>query len=261
MLPISKEKIISIEKVYSQTRSLSKTSRSLGISPNTVKKYASRKMNILTQNIVSGLKSNNDLLIGTYVGLWLGDGTQYYDRGYCVKICSNKENRLLNQFIQNLIYELFGKSSELIEVKHTKQAYIRLYSKFIFNFIHKYIKQDNNKTYTVQLKDNIEVYSHDFIEGCLLGLALSDGYLKEKFVLTTTSPKLAENVIVILTKLEFHPKVYLHKRSKYGWKDLFMIRLAKEESKQLEIMFNVTLKRLDIKFCFKELKNNEPGRI
>ena len=35
------------------------------------------KKRMKKQNIVNSLKTNNKLLIGTYVGIWCGDGTQY----------------------------------------------------------------------------------------------------------------------------------------------------------------------------------------
>ena len=43
-------------------------------------------------------------------------------------------------------------------------------------------------------KERANAYPKEFREGCLLGLALSDGYLKNNFVFTVSSARLARNM-------------------------------------------------------------------
>ena len=254
MKSLSQEQIAQIGKDYSECHSFRKTCRRLNIYIGTAHKYTS-KLNIINrQNIVKRLKSRNERLIGLYIGLWMGDGTQYYDKGYTVKICSNKNNRLLNQFIIHSILQLFGKKAVVHNISNTNQAYIKFSSKFIFNFVYNYVDRDLNKTHSVRLKENIQMYSKEFLEGCLLGLSLSDGYLKKKFRFSVTSEKLAENTSDILTKLGSNPRIYLDNRQKYGWKNLHTVYLTISDSTKVESLLDKILKKLKCNYTFQELK-------
>jgi hypothetical protein len=260
MNPLSQKEIASIEKAYLKHNSLREVSRILHVSPNTVKKYASQKMEIKKHNIVKKIHLYDEHLIGLYIGIWMGDGTQYFDEGYRVKICCNKEDKKLNQFIQETLIKLFGKNSALIKVSATKQAYIKFKSKFIFNFVYKYVNHTRNKTKSIQLKDEIDSYSLEFLEGCLLGLVLTDGYLKRKLYFNVISANLASNVIGMLHKLGFNPSCYIHKRARYGWNNLYMVRLNAEESRKLELFLSKILIKLGCEYSFRELKY-EPREI
>lgn len=260
-MTINKEETIQLCKAYQKYGTLKEVSRIFARSPNTVKKYVSLKMAVKTQNIVKSLCSNNKRLIGVYVGIWMGDGTQYYKNRYTIKICSNKDDKHLNDFIQHIIYLLFRKKTTLIEESLTKRACIIFWSKFIFNFIYTYVVHgEGKKTYYVQLKEKIESYNRDFLEGCLLGLVLTDGYLKSKFHFNVTSSNLAENMKDILIKFAFNPSVYIHKREKYGWKNLYMVKLNTEESKRLGSFLDQILRKIGYSLSFQELKYG-PGRI
>jgi len=140
-------------------------------------------------------------------------------------------------------------------VSNTNQAWVIFKSKFIYDFVYNYITQlYKQKTYTVQLKCGVEKYSDDFLEGYLLGLALSDGYLKNKFYFNVTSKKLSINMIDILIRFGYTPRAYILKREKYGWKDLHMVRLISSETRNLNEFLDEILKRLSCAYTFKELK-------
>lgn len=255
MKALSQQEIDDVCKAYKNYGSLREVSRRFQRSPNTVKKYASLKMEVKAQNIVNRVCSNDERLIGTYIGIWLGDGTQYFDRGYTVKICCNKDDKYLNKFIQDIIYKLFGKSTALIKEPLTKQAYIKFRSKFIFAFIKDYVVFDEKKkTYTVKLKKRAGCYNIPFLEGCLLGLTLSDGYLKATFSFNVVSSRLAKNMHDILKKFRYNPHHYIHKREKYGWKDLYMVKLNTKESKRLKLFLNEIIKKLGYGYSFDDLK-------
>lgn len=97
-------------------------------------------------------------LIGIYVGLWMGDGTQYYEGAYTIEICSHKCCSKLNLFIQRIIYLIFSKNTMLLKEKNTNRAYIKFRSKFIFDFIHAYVDfKDDKKTNSVQLKKPVDL--------------------------------------------------------------------------------------------------------
>ena len=231
MKALNQEEITMLCDSYKLHGSLRAVSRLRVRSVATVKKYVSKYMEVKTQNIVKKLATRDERLIGLYVGLWLGDGTQYKDKGRCViKICCNRENRVLNTFVQDVIFRTFEKKTALIEENSNNRAFVKFVSKFIFNFIYKCTKQDlGKKTYSVRLKEEINQYGDDFLEGCLLGLVLSDGYLKDFFSFNVTSKGLSHNMFNILKKYGFKPSVYVHKRAKWGWKDLNMVRLNKKK--------------------------------
>jgi len=257
MKSLSQEKIAQITESYQKCGSLRKVCKKLGISIGSAHKYTSKNNIINKLNITKEVKSKDERLIGLYIGLWMGDGTQYYEkhkRGYTIKICSDKRNILLNNFIQEIILKIFAKTSNLKKISLTNQAYIKFSSRYIFYFVYKYVKHDRNKTHSVGLKEDINSYSIDFLEGCLLGLSLSDGSLKHIFYFNVTSVALSDNMVEILKKFQFKPLKYIYRREKYGWKDLHMVRLRTEESKKLELFLNDVLKKLNCTSSFKELK-------
>ncbi len=82
-------------------------------SPSSIKKYlilAGKE--VKEQNLVRELKTDDERLIGLYCGLWTGDGSQYYDHGYTIKFCLNREQPELIGFVQELLLKLFGKTSK-----------------------------------------------------------------------------------------------------------------------------------------------------
>jgi len=222
---------------------------------NTVKKYVSEYTGVKIQNIVKELATKDERLIGLYVGLWLGDGTQYFDRSYTIKICCHKENHILHHFIQDIIYKIFRKKTYLVQEKSKKSTLIKFHSKFIFNFIYDYVIIDGRiKTHSVRLKQKINTYSQEFIEGCLLGLILSDGYLKNTFHFNVTSKGLSDNMRDILHRLGFNSKIYIHNRKKWNWKNLNMLSISKKETEKLEEFINEILRKITYKYSFNELK-------
>ena len=102
--------------------------------------------------------------------------------------------------------------------------------------------------------------SSKFNEGFILGLALSDGYLKKKFILSTISKNLAAQLMDLLKKLKLTPKMYVHERKKYGWNDLFMVRLTNNESEILRIKLDEVITKLGFKHTFDDLKYKWPRR-
>ena len=259
MRKLSRKEIQALCEAYRNTSSLRDVGRKFSRSQNTVRKYVSKFYKIKTKNIVTNIKTNNKLLMGLYVGLWLGDGTQYFDRrSYVVKICGNKNDKLLNKTIYDLIYKLFGKKAYLIEEKNTNRAYIRFHSKFIFHYIYNYVRLNGNKTYSVKLKRNPNSYANNFLKGCLLGLALSDGSLKKKFIFSVASKGLALNMQKILFRFRFKPYMMVQKRQ--GKAKSYIVYLSPKESCRLQEFLSTIIYDIGYEYSFKELKYG-PGRI
>lgn len=252
--------------LYEASQSLRCVSRETGHSVNTVKKYVLLRRNICSQkSIVRSVASNDDLLLGVYVGLWMGDGTQYYDtskKSYVVKICVDSRNMQMNAFIMGVFQKLFSKESSLQKVRRRgHSATICVHSKFIYQFIQQYCEWEKIKTHSVRLKLNVSCYSDSFCQGCFLGLMLSDGYAKDRLIFNVTSLYLAKNFFSLLRCWGWHPKYSTIDRSSHGWKTLHRVSLSSEESRQALCFLDNSLRNLGSTLNFKEIKGYEPARI
>jgi hypothetical protein len=255
-MTLKSDEVCRIQDSYGRLKSLRAVHRELGdYSLNTIKKYASLKHPVKENNIVRGLRNDNGLLIGTYIGMWLGDGTQFFEQSkYRIRICTDTSNKNLNEFVQWLLFELFGKKSSLLKEKGTKKGGVRFASKFIFFFALRYAKYDTHKTYTVRLRETACLYSEAFRLGCILGLMLSDGYLKLNARFNVVSPGLSRDMEELMAIEGFFPRRNIHSREKYGWKDLHMLTLRKRESKELLNLLDSTLRKIGYQKRFKEIK-------
>lgn len=256
---LSDKKINNFCRLYQKGNSMRDIGRKENVSPNTVKKYLLRN-NILvkTQNIVYETKSDSKLLAGLYAGIWAGDGTQYYDKGYRIKICCNSKDTNLITYIQKVIFDLFGKKTSVAyEIRN--RALIRYNSKFIYNYVSTYLSFSNNKTLSVCLVK--KKHSSDFLNGFLLGLMLSDGYLKKRLYFNTISKKLSEDALFILRKHGFKPHWYIQKRSKYGWNDLYSVNMTVSESKKANTLLGQVLQQTGYNKGFHAIKGYGPAEI
>jgi len=230
-------------RMYSQGNSLRAIAEKEKVSPNTVKKYLLiNRIPVKQKNIIYCEKQKDDLLNGAYCGIWAGDGTQYKDGGYRIKICCDSRNLELMEFFQKLLLEKFGKKSSIVQEKGNR-AFVRFNSKYIFNFVNKFLIFGEYKTKTVCLKNKVEEYSDRFIIGFILGLTLTDGCLKSKFQFTTISTQLAKNAFDILEKFQFNPRRYIQNRAKYGWNDLHNVYLNRAESVKFQAKLDTVLKK------------------
>lgn len=211
---------------YENRYSLRKLSKKYGYSVGNLH-YHLTKINIIRKNnIIKAVNIFDEFLIGIFIGLWAGDGSKFIDRGrYSIKFHLNKNDNNLINFIKELMLKLFNKNIRATLEKETNRATIIFYSKFIYNFIDDYVSYGENKTLTVRLKRDISNYSINFLKGFLVGMCLSDGYLKEKYILNLTSYELIKNNYEVLDNFNFESKIYLQNREKYGWSTLYSLKL------------------------------------
>jgi hypothetical protein len=243
-------------KLHSSIRYLSKK---YDISKSTIYYNLSNLNIIKRQNIITCLKNKDELLIGVFIGLWIGDGSKFIDNNrYIIKFHFHKDNTNLANFIQKILYSLFGINARVYYDGGNK-ASIKIFSKFIYYFIDNYVNYKNNKTLTVHLKDKIYNYTNEFLDGLLLGFVLSDGSISNNtFTYSTISEKLTEDIKDILTVSNFNTiRHYVHNRRKYGWHDLNQISLNKNETKIIINKMNYTLIKLNCPNTLLELKQNK----
>lgn len=242
------------EELYEKYQSLRMVHKLTGIPVSTLWYRLSKKNRLCRKTIVKEIAEDNELLKGTYVGLWAGDGSRYYDTGFISKIHLDKRDEDLAFFCKTIIKRLFKKNVKVYSGGEKNKAAIKIHSKFVYQFPERYLDFSSQKSKSVRLKD---LGNSEFLKGVLLGLTLSDGYLKDKFVFASVSSALAKQVSVLLQRRGFSPKTYVHKRHKYGWSDLHLVRLSNEESRQLKSEFEDTLSKLNIGKSFDALKRYE----
>jgi len=239
-------------ELYKKYHSLRKVSKLTGIPISTLWYRLSKKGIINKKNIVNALNENDELLKGLYTGLWAGDGSRYYDGGFISKIHLNKKDKKLIEFIIIIIKRLFQKKVKLyLDGKNDNRASIKIHSKFIYDFPEKYLAFSRKKSKSVRLKIKP---SSLFLDGFFLGLTLSDGYLKERFIFTTISEHLSNQMIELLSNKGFSPKKYVQNRKKFGWNDLHFIRLRKKESLELKQYLDKIIRSLGMNYSIDSLK-------
>ena len=248
-----------ILKEYTKGYSIRSLSKKYGC-PRSTLRYHLVKNNILRLNkkpeIIKKVKKHNHLMIGTLIGLWAGDGSKFKDRWcYIIKIHLHKNDKGLANMIKRLLHTIFDKNSRFVSEKTNNKAVVITISKFIYEFIDKYVVYGKNKTLTVKLRNDTFSYSKRFLKGFLLGITLSDGYIKERFVLNVISHPLIMNVYGIFTKLGYHPRIACQNRRKYGWHNLYSISLSRKETVKLKNLLNQTLRNLGIEDNLDLIKN------
>lgn len=207
--------------------------------------YHLNKRGILRKyKIVKFLKNNNELDIGTFIGFWIGDGSKFLGnrRDYNIKFYLNKNNSELLNFIKKLLIDLFDKwKFDYYYEENTNKAIIRFRSKFIYNFINEYVYYDRNKALTIKLKNEINDYKDNFLKGLLLGLTLSDGSIKYKYIFTSISKELVNNLYLIFKKFGYNPYIYINKAHGYGKYQIYQLVLSPKETIQFESFINTII--------------------
>lgn len=210
---------------------------------------------------INCLKYKGQLAIGTLVGLWAGDGSRYIDKNgtFTVKIHLSKNDRNLIEFIKFLYGKLFGKEPKLYSSNRKgNSAALKIDSKFIYYFFDKYLSYDpeGRKVYTIGLKTGICEYSKGFLKGFLLGLVLSDGYLKDCFCFATVSKGLAGNIVETLNAFNYKTYCYLFNNRKLigNWKPLYNIKIERGKVADLKVFLNDILRDLKVEKSFSEIK-------
>lgn len=177
---------------------------------------------------------------GEIVGIFAGDGSQYYDRSswhYEVNIHFGGHNFSYAKYVQRLFESFFHKKFRL---HHESRGTIRVRtdSKTIFNYFSNYLSYDPQvKHVTVRLKTtNLPM---QFKVGFLRGLFDTDGciirsYSNEKhgqsvrhISFHTTSVCLHNDVGEILTQLGISFSQWVQK-DKRGYKDMYRTRIRKD---------------------------------
>ncbi len=172
--------------------------------------------NVKTHKYISIIiQSNDEGLIGEFIGLFAGDGCFDKDKigHYRIQLFFNiTETKYVNA-LEKILFQLFSK----YPMRRTAQNKIILtyYSKNIYTLIKKYLNWNEigRKTHSIHLTE--DKYSQEFKIGFLRGSLDSDGYFSDKSIMfASSSKKLAENIMFFLSDLEipYHYHEYVEKR-------------------------------------------------
>ena len=173
---------------------------------------------------------------GEIVGIFTGDGSQYFDsKGYHyqVNIHFGTKNKKYALYVKDLFEKYFGHRFNWQEDKSGKTLRLRINSKIIFNYFKNYIDYNPKlKHCTVKLK-TLDLPSK-FKIGFLRGLIDTDGsVLYNKYErrinvsFCTTSFELITQVKQLLDEFNFEYSYFISIRKHKNYKDLHIIKLWK----------------------------------
>ena len=243
--------------LYRSGNSIRALSTGYGIPKSTVYDNLN-KFDVVRRNAkITNLQNRNQIAIGALVGLWAGDGSRFRDKNgkYTVKIHVSKNDKNLIEFVKFLYKKLFDKEPNLYSSNNTSNsASLKIDSKFIYYFFDEYLTYVGRKAHTIQLKHNVNKYSDNFLNGFLLGLVLSDGYLKKCFCFSTVSKGLAKNIIGTLKAFNYKNYCYLYDNR--NWRPVYSIKVERNKVEKLRTFLDKILKDLKMEKYFNEIKYN-----
>ncbi len=237
---------------YKKTHSLREVSKRTGIPVSTLWYRLSKKDILDKKTKVTSLAENNEKLKGLYIGIWIGDGSRYHNNGYITKIHVHKKDTELITLFQKVIWRLFRKNVRIYSDRsNSNSAALKIHSEFIYNFPERFAKFEKKKSKSIRLRAGLK---KEFLDGVLLGLMLTDGYLKDRAIFATVSPRLSNQFEALLRERSFSPSTYIQRRKHKGWNDLYLTRLTINESKILKQKMNGLLNEIKSNHTFDELK-------
>lgn len=162
------------------------------------------------------IQSNDEELIGEFIGLFAGDGCFYKDSigHYKIFLYFNVKERKYVDELKEILHQLFGKYP-MQNIENNK-IILKYYSQNIYKLIREYLdwNETGRKTHSIHLKGN--QYRREFKIGFLRGSLDSDGYFSDKKIsFASSSEKLIDNIKTFLTDLDIphHYYEYIEKRS------------------------------------------------
>jgi intein/homing endonuclease len=225
---LSEEKKIFVLHNLQVGISLNKLSRETGIAKSTLYYYYKKlRGKRFTPPYVTPGNSETE---GEIVGIFAGDGSQYYDKKdgkYEVNVHFGMHNETYALYVQQLLLSFFKKKFNL---KNEQKTYrLRTQSKDIYNYFKNYLAYDPHiKHVTVHLH-SLD-FPLEFKRGFLRGLFDTDGSIRynthDKVVRATfhtTSWELAEQVRMLLA--EFDIKHTHYEQRRHGYKPAYIVRI------------------------------------
>ena len=150
-----------------------------------------------------------DAELGWLVGFYAGDGSRYFRKenySYEIKFALSEDQDLTVKRVEDFLSKCGLKTWRSIE---GKRVYVRCKSKMFYRFAEKYLAwEGTRKSKSVRLA-NIDSNTNDFLFGFLCGVTDAEGGTKKLYI-STSSLKLAENLMEIAAKMNIRAKKYTY---------------------------------------------------
>ena len=167
--------------------------------------------------------------VGEVIGAFASDGNAVPQTDYQIRFYFSSDER-------NYVY----KFAKILEIVFNKKPYIykrdnrfivRYCSKAIYNFLLKFLKWGDKKSYSIKL---IELeYNPAFLIGFLRGYFDGDGYAEKKYKVAeiiTTSELMARQLVKILSKFSINSNLYVYNDKRKNRRTCFYIKIRGENS-------------------------------
>jgi len=233
MRRFSKDEIRAINELAEKGASLSEISSLMGRCKSAVQYHVAKLRGKRPKEKVLSVERLTDKELGWLVGCYAGDGSRYFrpnTYSYEVKFALSEKEYPIVEFTEAILSKCGMKTRRSVD---RKRVYVRCQSRQLYEFVEKYLLWDGRiKSTSVRLA-HVSSHPIEFLFGFLCGLVDADGGTKRLYI-STSSEKLANNVIKICSMLEiptrryeydvFH--VYLNKRNylkicqKYGFSSI-----------------------------------------
>lgn len=177
--------------------------------------------------------------IGEFVGIFSGDGSFFFDKkrgNYNINIYTwDKEEKYAN-YIKKLISDIFVNST-VRNYEGNSVICTRIQRKFAYLLLKQYLNWiKGEKTYTVNLKEDINDFDKQFLRGFVRGLIDTDGSVDTygRIEFSSCSKNLCANMKKSLEILGFNPVMWKRNRAP-SRKDIFSVVIKRKElSKYIE---------------------------
>lgn len=225
---LANELLYEVEEGILAGESLNKLSETLNLGKSTLYYYYKHLKGKRYQE--PHVTPGSSELEGEIVGIFAGDGSQYYDKkrgSYQVNVHFGLQNEAYARYVQNLLASFFKKRFRFRV--YPVQIRLRIESKSVYEYFKNYLEYvPSCKHATVRLR------THDlplpFVRGFIRGLFDTDGSIRynthDKTIRATyhtTSQALADDVSEILTQCTIEYTRYIQDRA--GFKRMYIVRI------------------------------------
>lgn len=220
MKRLSVEQLSTIRVLAENRASLKEISNEIGCCKSAIQYHVAKLRSKNPREKPFSPEKLSDAELGWLIGCYAGDGSRHFRKknySYDVKFALNIKECLIVERVEELFSRSGLKTWRSIE---GKRVYVRCKCKALFYFFEKYLAwEGTKKSKSVRLAD-VNRYSSDFLFGFLCGIIDAEGGTKKLYI-STSSHKLAENLIEIALQMNIRAKKYSY--------DVFHIYLRKAD--------------------------------
>lgn len=175
-------------------------------------------------------------MLAEEIGLHIGDGSMNFYKGkglYQLRGHITDDRVHYDTRISFLYESLFGIKISLRKMPSTGVYGFQIWNNDLAKYKHSILGLPLGKKYHINIPKKI-MADKTLAKSFLCGYFDTDGglYLEKKYgklyprlEMNTISKNLAEQISILLTKLNFRHVKYTEKRKKYGWQDLYRVRI------------------------------------